>query len=157
MENRSQVPYFSDQALARFVAAEGLTVRKVVCHLWLNQLRKEAPVEVIDNVELHFDSDKKLCIGCDLDADGLDAIDFDFESTTIQLKAEFGDAIRLFAIDASPTKMWQDVIGKKLVAVRVTKEGDKYRADSLVLDFEEEKREISAAPMDGLVIDFYEG
>ena len=156
MEKKSQVPYFSDKTLARFVAAEGNTVQKVVCHLWLNALKKDAPVEVIDNVELHFGGDQKLTIGCDLDTEGLDAVEFDFATATRQLKEDFGDKIRLFAIDASPTKMWQGVIGKKLNAVRVTKEDGRYRADAIVLDFGEEKREISTGPLDGLVIDFWE-
>lgn len=156
MENNSPVPRFSEQALARFVAAEGQTVQKIICHLWVNVMQKDAPVEVIDNVEITFSGDKRLTIGFDPDTEALDAIDFDLASTVTHLKEEFGDKIRLFAIDASATKMWQGVVGKELKAVRVTKEDGGYRADAVVLDFGDEKREISSASLDGLIIDFYE-
>lgn len=149
-------PYFTDHALARFVAAQGQVVEKIVCHLWMNNLNKDAPVEIIDNVELHFKGGKKLTIGCNEDGEGLDAIEFNYQQSVAGIKEEFGDKIRLLAIDASPTKMWQDVIGLELHHVRITKEEDHYLSDAVVLDFGSEKREISAAPLDGVIIDYYE-
>ena len=52
--------------------------------------------------------------------------------------------------------MWADVVGKKLESVKLTRSGEYYKADSLILDFGSEKREISISPMDGLIIDYYE-
>jgi hypothetical protein len=43
-----------------------------------------------------------------------------------------------------------------LKKVRVTRDDGNYLADSIVLDFGEELREISIAPLDGLIIDYYE-
>jgi hypothetical protein len=40
--------------------------------------------------------------------------------------------------------------------VRLTKESEYYKADALILDFGEEKREIIINPEDGIIIDFYE-
>jgi hypothetical protein len=148
--------YFGHQALARFVASQGKTVSKVVCHLWQNRSDKQAPLEIIDNVELHFGSAERLTISCNAEGNGLDAIDFDYVAASAELAKEFGDTIRLFAVDASATTMWKPVIGQKLKAVQLTKKGEHYLADSLVLDFGEERREVKAGPLDGLVIDYFE-
>jgi hypothetical protein len=155
VENSSK-SFFTDHALTHFVAAEGLAVQKIICHLWVNSMDRNAPVEIIDNIELHFGSDKKLTIGCDTEGTGLDVINFDYNQSTADLKEEFGDKIRMYAVDASATKMWQDVIGKTLEHVRISKEDGKYKSDTIVLDFGEEKREITAAPLDGVIIDYYE-
>ncbi|MBX3164649.1 MAG: hypothetical protein KF900_09210 [Bacteroidetes bacterium] len=149
--------YFSNEALARFVAAQGRTVEKIICHLWQNSSNKNDVVEIIDNVELHFADKQKLTIACNVKGDGLDAIDFDAKQTAKDLHEEFEGKIKLFAIDASGTKMWQEVIGKTLKTVRITKDGEYYKADAIILDFENnEMREISIAPLDGLIIDYYE-
>lgn len=148
--------YFSDEALARFVSAQGKTVEKIVCHLWQNTIDKNASVELIDNVELHFTDKQKLTISCNENGEGLDAIQFDYKTAAEELQKEFDGKIKLFAVNASGTKMWEEVIGLTLQSVRIVKEGDYHKAGSVLLDFGKEKRIISISPLDGLVIDFYE-
>jgi hypothetical protein len=148
--------FFTSEALARFVSAQDLIVEKIVCHLWQNTIDANNTVELIDNVELHFNGDKKLTISCNEAGDGLDVIDFDYRKTARALHTEYDGRIKLFAVDASTTKMWESVIGKVLKKVRVTRDDGNYLADSIVLDFGEELREISIAPLDGLIIDYYE-
>lgn len=156
MESTSKSNYFTNEALARLVAAQGRTVEKIVCHLWQNTHNPSELVEIIDNVELHFTDKTKLTISCNQDGDALDAIDFNYQQTAKALHEEFNGKIKLFSINASQTKMWEEVIGKTLNLVKLTKDGEYYKATALVLDFGDEKREIEIAPMDGLIIDFYE-
>jgi len=156
MEKEKNEVYFSHQALARFVAAQGKVIDKIVCHLWQNSMNQNDVVEIIDNVELHFADEKKLTISCNESGDGLDAIDFNAKETAIALRDEFNGKIKLFAVDASTTKMWKDVIGKTLQSIQLTKDGEYYKADSLMLNFGDEKRTISISPVDGLIIDYYE-
>lgn len=148
--------YFSNEALARFVAAQNRTVDKIVCHLWQNKIQEGNTVELIDNLELHFTDRQKLTIGCNAEGDGLDAFEFDYAKSAKEIEQEFSGKIKLFAVNASATKMWEAVIGKTLLAVRVSKSNEQYKADSVVLDFGEEKREINISPLDGIVIDYYE-
>jgi hypothetical protein len=148
--------YFSDEALARFVTAQGKTVEKIICHLWQNTIDKNATVEIIDNIELHFTDKQKLTISCNENGDGLDAIQFDYRKASVELQKEFEGKIKLFAVDASSTKMWEDVIGKTLESVRVVKEGEYHSAGSILLVFNGERRIISVNPLDGLVLDYYE-
>ena len=155
MEDKKDI-YFSNEALARFVSAEGKTIEKIVCHLWQNNLNPNETVEIIDNVELHFTDQNKLTISCNENGDGLDVIDFKPQQTARELREEFGGKIKLFAINASTTEMWKDVIGLPLVHVKVTKQNDFYLADSVMLNFGEEKRTVSIGPLDGLIIDYYE-
>jgi len=148
--------YFSDEALARFVTAQGKTVEKIICHLWQNSIDKNATVEIIDNVELHFTDKQKLTITCNEESDGLDAIVFDYEKAAIELEKEFEGKIKLFDVDASSTKMWEDIIGKTIESVRIVKEGEYHKAGSVLLVFNGERRIISVNPLDGLVLDYYE-
>jgi hypothetical protein len=156
MEHQEKEVYFSNETLARFVTAQGRSVEKIVCHLWQNKMHKSETVEIIDNLVIHFRDQHQLAIACNHESDGLEAIDFDFDITAHALEEEFEGKIKLFAIDASATKMWEDVIGQTLQLVRITKKGEYYKADSIILDFGKEKREISISPLDGIIIDYYE-
>lgn len=138
------------------MACQNSTVSRVICHLWLNRTDPDKPFEVIDNLKLEFEDHPPLVIGCNEDGDALDVIDFDLQASAKALAEEFGNKIRLVAVDASGTKMWSEAIGKVLSAVKLTKSGEHYKADALVLEFGADKREISVSPLDGLVIDFYE-
>ena len=148
--------YFSDEALARFVSAQGKTIEKIICHLWQNTIDKNATVEIIDNVELHFTDGQKLTISCNETGEALDAIQFDYKKAALDIQKEFEGKIKLFAVNASSTKMWEDVIGLTLETVRIIKEGDYHQAGSVLLVFGIEKRIISINPLDGLTIDYYE-
>ena len=148
--------YFTHEALARFVAAQGKAVEKIICHLWQNTFDKSTTVEIIDNVEFHFTDGQKLTISCNENGDGLDAINFDYVKTAKELHKEFDGKIKLFSVNASATEMWTDVIGKTLENIKVVKEGEYHKAGSVLIDFEKEKRIISISPLDGLVIDYYE-
>ena len=148
--------YFSHHALAHLVAAQGQEVQKVICHLWHNNVNKEASVELIDNIQLQFAGGKVLTIASNDTGEALDVIDFDYKATAKQLEDEFQGKIKIFAVDASGTKMWTDVIGKTLKAIKVEKEGENHGANSLVLDFGEEKRLVAINPLDGLLIDYHE-
>lgn len=148
--------YFSDEALARFVSAQGKTIEKIICHLWQNTIDKNATVEIIDNVELHFTDGQKLTISCNETGEALDAIHFDYKKAALDIQKEFDGKIKLFAVNASTTKMWEDVIGLTLETVRIIKEGDYHQAGSALLVFGKEKRIISINPLDGLTIDYYE-
>jgi hypothetical protein len=148
--------YFSNEALARLVAAQGRTVKQVICHLWINRIEKNTPVEIIDNIELVFTDGQKLTISCNETGEALDVINFDFAAVSAAIESEFEGKIRLFAVDASAAKMWEDIIGLQVQAFKVVKEGEYHAAGSLLLEFNTEKRIICVGPADGLVIDFYE-
>ena len=82
--------YFSNEALARFVAAQGLAVKRIICHLWVNRVNPETPMEIIDNLLLEFIEDKVLCIGCNPEGDGLDVLDFNLQATAKAMDQELG-------------------------------------------------------------------
>jgi hypothetical protein len=156
MGEQEQKVFFSNDSLARFIEAQGKTVAKIVCHLWQNTINQDGTVELIDNLELQFNDKTRLTIGCTEDASALLVLDFDYKKEARELHNEFEGKIKLFAIDASTTVMWEQVIGKTLQLVKLTKNNDNYEADSIVLDFGEEKRQVSVGPLDGLVIDYFE-
>lgn len=148
---------FSDEELKKITSIEGKTLEQVICYIWVNKTDPNAIVELIDNVELRFADHTHLVISCNQDVEGLTVSDdFDYRQEQVQLDQEFGGKIRIIPVDASKTKMWEDVPGKVLESVDVTREGNDYLSDSIVLNFEKEKRIISLSPLDGLIIDYYE-
>lgn len=157
MSEQQEKAYFTADSLKKLVAAEGKQLKGVICFLWQNSINKSDVVELIDHVQLVFTDGYKLTIGSNADNNGLEAVDYNFESEKAELAKEFGDKIKLFAINATPTKMWKDVEGLKLQSVQITKEGQRnYLSDSVMFNFGTERRIISISPLDGLIIDFYE-
>lgn len=156
MEEELENAFFSNEALARFAVAQGKIVEKIICHLWQNKSQPTEVVEVIDNVELHFTDKHKLTISTNENGNGLDAIEYNYKVAATEIEREFGGKIKIYAINASETKMWKDVIGKVLKNVRIEKNGELYKSNAILLDFETEKREIEINPLDGIIIDHYD-
>jgi hypothetical protein len=148
--------YFTTEALARMVAVQGKTVERIIIVLWQNVVDANNSLEVIDALQLRFTDGEKITFGCNDNSNGIDVVDYHYKETREQLEAEFGEKIKLHALDASKTKMWEDVPGKILKTIRLTKEDGHYKSDSLILDLGEERREVSISPYDGLVIDYHE-
>lgn len=149
--------HFTDPQLKLLTSIEGKTLKKIVCYFWVNRLNPNDSVELIDNVELYFTDESSLVITCNEDSNGIDVVhDFDFEQEKNHLKQEFGDKIRIIPIDASTTKMWTDVIGETIEAVQLSRDGENYLNDALILNFGTEKRTIGISPTDGLIIDYWE-
>lgn len=151
------MPHFSDHQLRLLSSAEGKTLQKVVIYFWVNRLNPEAQIDLIDNVELVFADGSALVLTCNEDSSGLEVLnDFNFEEEKATLRDQFGDKIRIIPIDASTTKMWNDVIGESLEAIELSKEGDQFLDDALILNFGTEKRSVGISPSDGLIIDYWE-
>lgn len=151
------MPYFSDHQLKLITSAEGKTLQKILIYFWVNKLNPSESVELIDNVEFHFTDKSTLVVTCNDESNGLNVIDdFNFEQEKADLKLEFGDTIRMIPIDASTTKMWVDVIGETIESIDLSKEGENYLDDALIINFGIEKRTIGLSPLDGLIIDYWE-
>lgn len=155
-EENTGKAFFDNESLKRLIAAEGKTVKKVICYFWQNAINSKDVVELIDNVEFVFEDGWKLTFSSNEDNSGLLAVEFDYEAEKRELKEAFADKIRIIPVDASSTKMWKDVIGSKLNSVQLTKDDDKYLSDSVLLDFGPERRTVSVSPLDGLIVDFWE-
>ncbi len=148
--------FFTDMALARFVSAQNRTVDKIICHLFINFIDQNNPLQVIENVQLVFKDGNVLTIGLNDQGNGLDAVEFQYAEENHIIPEEFKDKIKFLPVEASSTTLWKDVIGLDLLAVRLTREQEHYKSDSVVLDFGNEKREITLGPLDGLMIDYFE-
>jgi hypothetical protein len=150
--------HFTDEQLKNISSAEGKTLQKVVIYFWVNRFNPEAHVDLIDNAELFFTDETSLVITCNEDSDGINILnDFNLAEEKALLKAEFGDKIKIIPIDASTTKMWTDVIGETILSIDLSKDGDNYINDTIILNFGiKEKRTIGISPSDGLIIDYWE-
>lgn len=157
MSEQQEKAYFNGESLKKLIAAEGKHLKGVICILWQNSINKNDVVELIDHVQFVFTDGYKLTLGSNQDNNGLEVVDYNFEQEKAELAKEFGDKIKLFAVNATPTKMWKDVEGLKLDSIQITKEGSSsYLSDSVLFNFGTERRTVSISPLDGIIIDFYE-
>ena len=148
---------FNNHQLKLITSAEGKTLKKVIIYFWVNKLNPAESVELIDNVKFLFNDDTYLMMACNQDSNGIDVLDhFSFEDEKQRLKDEFGDRIKIIPIDASTTKMWEDVIGQTIESVELSKNEEEYLDDALIINFGIEKRTIGISPLDGLIIDYWE-
>jgi hypothetical protein len=150
--------HFTDIQLKNLTSAEGKVLKKVVVYFWVNSFNPDAHVDLIDNVELFFNDETSLVITCNEESTGINILtDFNLSEEKAALKQEFGDKIKIIPIDASTTKMWTDVIGETIESIDLSKEGDNYINDAIIINFSlTEKRTIGISPSDGLIIDYWE-
>ncbi len=156
MNDKQEKAYFDSESLKKMIASEGKEVKAILCYLWQNSINPNDVVELIDVFEILFTDNYRLSLCCNTDATGLEAINYDYVAEKKEIEKEHGDKIKVYGVNASGTKMWTDVIGKKLQTVQLTKQDGNYLSDSVVFNFGEERRIISISPLDGLIIDFYE-
>lgn len=148
---------FNNHQLKLLTEAEGKTLQKVIIYFWVNKLNPSENVELIDNVKLWFTDNSYLMLTCNEESNGIDVLDFfEFDEEKKRLHEEFGDKIKLIPIDASGTKMWTDVINQSLEAIELSRDGEEYMNDALILNFGIEKRTIGISELDGLIIDYWE-
>lgn len=155
MENKTE-HYFSKDSLEEMLSVQGKTIDKIVIFLWQNLVDKTNSVEIIDALQLRFTDGSLITLGCNESSDALDVLNYNYKDVKQHLEEEFNGRIKLHALDAGKTKMWEDISGKQLNAIQLTKEDGNYKADSVLLDFGVEKRTVSLSPYDGLVIDYHE-
>jgi hypothetical protein len=155
MENKSEI-YFSKEALQEMISVQGKIIDKIVIFLWQNLVDTNNSVEIIDALQLRFTDGTNITLGCNETSEALDILNYKFKDVKQHLEEEFSGKIKIHALDAGKTKMWEDIGGKTLNAIQLTNEDGNYKADAVLLDFGTEKRSISMSPYDGLVIDYYE-
>lgn len=149
--------HFSQDALTTLLASEGKVVSGIVCYFWVNRINPNDSVELIDNFELKFTDGSHLVISCHEENEGIAVLnDFSMAAEQAELEKNFGNKIRIIPVDASKTQMWTDIPGKVLESVDLTRDGEQYLNDSVLLNFGDEKRIIQLSPTDGLIIDYYE-
>ncbi len=159
MEERKDAPIkngFTDEELVKLHSYNGKIIANVICYLWQNMSNPDETVELIDSLELRFTDETRLSFSSTESGEGLTVRSYSLKAENEILQQEFAGKIKIFGLLASKTTMWEDVIGKKLIHVKVTKENGIYLNDSVVLDIEEQPRTLAISPMDGLVIDYYE-
>lgn len=156
MNDQEEKTYFDPGSLKKLIASENKEVKAVLCYLWQNSINKNDVVELIDVFEILFTDNYRLSVTSNPEGNGLEAIDYDYTTAKKEIEKEHEGKIKVVGVNASSTKMWTDVIGKKLSSVQLTKQDGNYLNDAVVFNFGEERRIVSISPIDGLIIDFYE-
>ncbi|MGE0566447.1 MAG: hypothetical protein AB7O73_00745 [Bacteroidia bacterium] len=146
---------FKDEEVATLLGSQGKELHSVLIYLWQNKSGNES-LEIIDAIKFILDDNIELTLTCDPESESITLTSFDFLEYKRQHESEINDSIIIHEVNAGTTGMWKDTIKKKLKAVLLTKTKNGYASDSIVFDFEGEKRLLSINPLDGLLLDYYE-
>lgn len=147
------------ETLEKLYSVQDKKLEKVICYLWLNQVKQKESIDVIDAVEFIFSDEEKLILTGNEFQEGLCVTEYNFEAQKEIIDKEFQGKIKIFKVDASKTEMWKDVITKKLSKIRLTKDKqmNAYLSDEIVMEFENhEMRLIKVHPLDGVILDYFE-
>lgn len=132
-------------------------VQHIDCIIWQNQIDPQQTIEIIDALVITFENTKQLIIATDSSGTGLySCTSIDEHITGLQSP---DPRIRLFKARADKTQLWQSVINKSLLSIGLSKDPDDinlYLSDGIILNFENESRELRMHPLDGILLDYYE-
>ncbi len=146
-----------NETLEKLFSIQNKTLRQVTCYLWQNNINPQQSVELIDAIEFTFNDGDSIILSSDENQTSLKSINLNYEQQKEYLQKEFSGKINLYKIDASSTKMWQDVINHPLSGVKMTPHGKFYLADELIFKFKnDEMRSVRVHPTDGIILDYYE-
>ncbi len=149
---------FSNNELQLFKSIEGKIVDKVFIYFWVNNFNVNDKLELIVNFEMLFTDQSHIHINLNEECTEISITKtFELEAQNKELELEFQSKIKIVPINASQTKMWQDVIGKKVEQVLLSSNETGYLNDACIIHFSEnEHRTIGLSPLDGLILDYYE-
>lgn len=146
--------FFTTDEVYRLLGLVNETLSGVVYHFWVNKAQGQH-FEVLDWIELRFDSGNILFLTAGLDSDGIRIGEPDFEAIRNNLRDEFKGVVTLETRDVSTHKIWKDTLGKSIVPSLIRHEG-RMLNESIVLKFEEADDVEIFLGMEGLEVDFYE-
>jgi hypothetical protein len=152
-----QKKYFTFQELTRLNGLEGKHISEVNYYVWVNRIDQAAPYVFIDKLEIIFSDANKIILTAGEESNALYVLhDFDAAEEILMLEHRFSGQITLKKFGASKDKFWKDVLNLRIQTVQLSKDGDQYLSDAVVLDFGEEKRLIGLSPEEGIIIDYFE-
>lgn len=157
MSEEIKKKYFGYHELARLNSLEGKKISEVNYYVWVNRINMNSPYVFIDKLELVTDENEKLVLTGGEESDGLYLLsEYDPAEEILRLEHQFAGQITVKKHKASQDRFWKDVMNLEIQSVQLSKEGDRYLADAIVLDFGQERRLIGLSPEEGIIIDFYE-
>lgn len=157
MEDKTIKKKFSLEDLKRLKSLEGKKLSEVIYFVWINLTNENNPFVFIDKIKLEFENHQSIILSAGDESDALIfESNFNPDEENKRLKNEFEGKIILKAHHANNDKFWNEVIGKNIDSVQLSKEEDYYLADAIILDFGKEKRLIAVSPEEGILIDFHE-
>lgn len=145
---------FSADEVYKILALVNETLKGVNYYYWVNKAQAE-PFEVLDWIELSFESGQRLFLTAGIDSDGIKLADPDFDLIKSNLRDEFKGAVTLEKRDASQHKIWQNNFGKDIIP-SLTKHEKGMLNDSIVLKFDDGDDVIIYLGLEGLEVDYFE-
>jgi hypothetical protein len=146
---------FTTDEVYQILALVNEALSGVQFHYWVNKAQGQH-FEVLDWIELQFESGKKMFLTAGLDSDGIKLGDPDFELIRANLRDEFKGVVSLDSRDVSGHDFWSGNLGKPITPSLIKHEKGMLN-DSIVLKFEEGDDIEITLGLEGLEVDYFEG
>jgi len=145
---------FSTDEVYALLALVNETLSGVYYHYWVNKAQGQH-FEVLDWIELRFNSGNKIFLTAGIESDGIKLGTPDFELIRANLRDEFKGVVVLESRDVSGHAIWANNMGLEITPSLIKHEKGMLN-DSIVLRFTEgDDVEISLG-LEGLEVDYFE-
>lgn len=157
MENHqlNENDFFTPEEVYLIMEVVNEKLKAVFYHYWVNKASKEK-LEILDYIELQFESGRKLILASDEESEGIRPLrDFDFEGKSDLLKSQYNGIIYMERRDMSHSALWKDTLGKDMTPSFLQHE-KKHLNDNLVFHFEGADSVEIFLGLEGLEVEVFE-
>jgi len=154
-ENLNDSDFFTADEIYKILELVNEKINEVYYHYWVNSAPKDK-LEILDYIELRFQSGKKLILSSDSDGDGIKPLDdFDPEKKNESLQELHKGLISISTKNMSKSALWKDCLNKSITP-SLLQHDKKHLNDNLVFHFENSDSLEIFLGLEGLEVDVYE-
>jgi hypothetical protein len=151
----SENDFFTPEEVYLIMEVVNEKLKNVIYHYWVNKASKEK-LEILDCIEMQFESGKKLVLASGEESDGITPLrDINFDQKNELLNAQHAGLIYMESKNVTQTTLWADVLGKDITP-SFLQHDKKQLNDNLVFHFDGADSIEIFLGLEGLEVDVFE-
>jgi hypothetical protein len=147
--------YLSSYCHSSILELEGKKIRKVIYYQWKN-LASDDNFKSLDWLEISLQDDTNIVFHYGVENDGIEVVDFDFETELNKIETQFKNQATLIRENATLDKYWFPILDKEIREVIFFKKGEDNLNTHFVLVFSDKHQIEISIEEEGMGVDFYE-
>lgn len=147
--------YLSSNCHIEIKALEGKKIRRVIYYQWKN-LASDDNFKSLDWLEIGLQDDTKITFHYGVDNDGIELVDFDFDTELNKIETQFKDQATLVRENATLDKHWFPILDTEIAKVHFHKKGDDFLNNQFIFEFTDDHQIEISTIEEGMQVEFYE-
>ena len=147
--------YLSSNCYETIKELEGKKIGKVIYFQWKN-LASDDDFKSLDWLEISLQDETKVVLHYGVDNDGIELVDFDFDTELNKIETEFKDQATLIRENATLETHWFPILDKEIRKVKVFEKNGNKLNDSIIFEFSDNHQVEISTQEEGMQVEFYE-